>query len=386
MGFLDKPQSAWLRRALFQAHLWVGMLAGLYVFVVCATGAALVFRIEMQRAAFPELFTLSGEAAPAHPADILDSLKRAFPSDRISGIDAPSTSRPTYLAYVMRGGRFLTLLLDPVTGRVLGELPQRSIVRTVQELHFDLLGGRTGRVINGIGAFCLLMMVATGFVIWWPGIATWRRAFGVDFQRSWRRINFDLHSAIGIWTGLLVAMWAVTGIYFVWPQPFRAIVNTLSPITVTRPPRSARGDTPAGWRELVDRAVAIGGEGQHVARVVLPSSDTAAFLVMLSDVHPTPAGSPQLTSIYLDQYSGEVVQQSRATSRTLGDTVMAWVAPLHVGNFGGNGVRIAWLFLGLSPPILFVTGFFMWWSRVVRSRWSRSGARDSSGRTASASR
>jgi uncharacterized iron-regulated membrane protein len=51
---------------------------------------------------------------------------------------------------------------------------------------------------------------------------------------------------------------------------------------------------------------------------------------------------------------------------------MAWVAPLHVGNFGGNAVRVAWLVLGLSPPLLFVTGFILWWTRVVRPRWTRS--------------
>ena len=34
-------------------------------------------------------------------------------------------------------------------------------------------------------------------------------------------------------------------------------------------------------------------------------------------------------------------------------------------------MRVAWLVLGLSPPMLFVTGFIMWWTRVVRSRWMR---------------
>ena len=48
---------------------------------------------------------------------------------------------------------------------------------------------------------------------------------------------------------------------------------------------------------------------------------------------------------------------------------MAWVAPLHVGNFAGNAVRVVWLVLGLSPAVLFVTGFIMWWTRVVRPRW-----------------
>jgi len=27
--------------------------------------------------------------------------------------------------------------------------------------------------------------------------------------------------------------------------------------------------------------------------------------------------------------------------------------------------------LGLAPPLLFVSGFIMWWTRVVRGRWVR---------------
>jgi uncharacterized iron-regulated membrane protein len=60
-----------------------------------------------------------------------------------------------------------------------------------------------------------------------------------------------------------------------------------------------------------------------------------------------------------------------APARTAGDVIMAWVGPLHVGNFGGMGIRVAWLVLGLAPPLLFVTGFVMWWTRVVRARWIR---------------
>jgi uncharacterized iron-regulated membrane protein len=351
-------------------HLWVGIATGLYAFVVCVTGAALVFRIDMQRALFPELFTPSRSAPPADAATILERVRDTFPDDRVSGIDAPTTTRPTYLAYVMRGDTFLTLLFDPSTGRLLGELPDQSALRVLQDLHFNLLGGRAGRVVNGIGAVCLAVMALTGIVIWWPGIATWRRALAIDITRSWRRIVVDLHSAVGIWASTFVLMWALTGIAFVWSQPFRSFVNTLSPITVSRAPTSrasADHSAKAPWRALVEKAQAA-VPGQHVARVVVPSSDTAAFLVMFSAVQPTSAGSPRLTSVYLDQYSGETLREATVAGRTVGDVVMAWVAPLHVGNFGGNGVRIAWFLFGLTPALLYVTGFTMWWTRIVRPR------------------
>jgi uncharacterized iron-regulated membrane protein len=372
--FLDRPQSVFVRRALFQVHLWIGVLAGLYIFVVCLTGAALVFRIDMQRALHPDLFTPRVEGPPANPVDVMETVTREYPGEQLSGVEAPTTARPTYLAYAGTGDRFRTLLLDPVSAELLGELSDRSFVRTLQDLHFDLLAGRTGRIVNGVGALFLLAMTVTGLVIWWPGRSKWRRSLTVDFRRQWKRVNWDLHSVIGIWTVLLVMMWAVTGVYFAFPAAFRSTVNRISPITVTRAPRSiqaqaGRAAAPA-WRALLDQARRH-APGQHVARVVVPSSPSAAFLVMFSSQRPTPAGSADLTPVYLDQYTGELLAQTPPGDRTAGDLIMAWVAPLHVGNFGGLGVRIAWLVLGLSPPMLFVTGFIMWWTRVVRSRWMR---------------
>ena len=362
------------RRALFQVHLWVGVSTGLYIFVVCATGAALVFRIDLQRTLHPELFTASA-GEPADAATILDRVRNAYPDDRVSGIDAPTTARPTYLAYVIRGERFLTLLVDPVTGKVLGELPERSFVRTLQDLHFDLLAGRTGRIVNGIGAVFLLTMCVTGLVIWWPGVGTWRRGFRIDFRRSWKRVSWETHSAIGIWAVAVIAMWAVTGIYFAFPSQFRSTVNWISPLTVrttpvsSLPPNAAPRPT---WRALVARAQQLHRD-QHVARVVVPSNDRAAFLVMFSPVRPTRLGGTDLTSVYLDQYTGQPLLEPAHRARSAGDIVIDWVAPLHVGNFAGLGVRIAWLMLGLAPPLMFVTGFIMWWTRVVGPKVSSGG-------------
>ena len=371
MSFIDRPQSVFLRRALFQVHLWLGVMTGLYIFTVCVTGAALVFRIDMQRALHPELFTPSAAGPAADPVAIMERVTKAYPNERLSGIEAPSTERSTYLAYTSSGDDFRALLFDPVTASMLGEIPKTSFVRTLQDLHFDLLGGRTGRIVNGIGAMVLALMCLTGLVIWWPGRSNWRRGLLIDWRRNWKRINWDMHSAVGFWTVAVISMWAVTGIYFVFPAAFRSAVNQMSSITKVVTPHSnpRAGREPLSWRALVDEAQRH-APGQQVARVVVPSSEEAAFLVQFSPVRPTPLGA-ELFSVYLDQYSGVMLTQVAAPARTAGDVIMAWAAPLHVGNFGGDGIRVAWLVLGLSPPLLFGSGFIMWWTRVVRGRWVR---------------
>src|SRR5687768_5585228 len=42
-----QPQTIWLRRALFQIHLWIGLGLGLYIVMLSLTGSVLVYRNEL---------------------------------------------------------------------------------------------------------------------------------------------------------------------------------------------------------------------------------------------------------------------------------------------------------------------------------------------------
>ncbi len=359
-----------MRRQLFHIHVIVGVATGLYVFVICLSGAALVFRIDMQRALHPHLFTAGASGPLAEPVAVMESVSRAYPQHRLSGVEAPTSWRPTYLAYVTSGTQFRTVLIDPVSAAVLGELPERTPVQTLQELHYNLLAGRTGRMVNGIGALAILVLCATGLVIWWPGVKAWRRGFVVDSSRDGRRVLWELHRAVGIWSVALTAMFAVTGLSLVFPNGFRAVVGKVLAITVTRSPQSSApvaGQNAPSSATMIDRARGL-ATGQFVARVVMPFGDRGAFLVQFANQSPTPAGS-ELTPIYLDRFTGERLAATIA-ARTWGDAVMARMAPLHVGGIGGQMGRVVWFLFGLAPPALFVSGFILWWIRKIRPRLS----------------
>jgi hypothetical protein len=86
-------------------------------------------------------------------------------------------------------------LFDPFNGADLGETRPRGIRVTdwLVSLHDDLLGGSTGRIVNGVGAILLTLLCVTGAVIWWQGKSKWKRGLGVQWRRGWQRINWDLH-------------------------------------------------------------------------------------------------------------------------------------------------------------------------------------------------
>ena len=121
---------------------------------------------------------------------------------------APGENDATFVAVVEGRGTHQGRVAIRTNGKVLGEFPtgSRTWLDFTQELHESccFIRDMPGRMLNGIGAAFLLLLNATGMVIWWPGIRNWKRALKVDFRRSWRRINWDLHSAAGFWT-LLIA-------------------------------------------------------------------------------------------------------------------------------------------------------------------------------------
>jgi uncharacterized iron-regulated membrane protein len=51
---------------------------------------------------------------------------------------------------------------------------------------------------------------------------------------------------------------------------------------------------------------------------------------------------------------------------TFGDELVRWSPRLHYGRWAGTWVKALWVFFGLVPPFLFVTGTIMWWNRVLR--------------------
>jgi hypothetical protein len=46
---LQHPERFWVRKALFQIHLWMGAAVGLYVMMMSITGSILVFRNDLSR-------------------------------------------------------------------------------------------------------------------------------------------------------------------------------------------------------------------------------------------------------------------------------------------------------------------------------------------------
>jgi uncharacterized iron-regulated membrane protein len=227
----QQPQRVWLRRALFQVHLWLGLALGLYIVVLSVTGSALVYRRELValfRTPVPDL-------DPSAQQLTLDELRaaaaRAYPDHQITDVIESITRRTAAVRItVERNGEKKERVFNPYTGEDLGDLftrGERAVLWTVR-LHDDLLNDSEGRYWNGVASAFVTLLCLTGAVVWWPGVNRWRRSLIVKSSSGWRRFTWDLHSATGAWLFLFILMWGVSGFYMGVPEPFTAFVEYVS--------------------------------------------------------------------------------------------------------------------------------------------------------------
>ena len=102
-------------------------------------------------------------------------------------------------------------------------------VSWLMAIHDDFLLGHAGEIANGIGAGMILLIITTGLVLWWPGMLHWR--WGISLRRGvgWKRMVWDLHSMVGFWTFAATFVFALSGIYLCFPEPFHAFADWLQP-------------------------------------------------------------------------------------------------------------------------------------------------------------
>jgi uncharacterized iron-regulated membrane protein len=228
-----QPQHLWLRRALFQVHLWIGIGLGLYIVVICVTGSVLVYRNELYTAATPTPIIAAVAGERLTDDRLKERAVAAYPGYQVTNLFRARNRDAAVDIWLKRGPETRKRLFDPYTGKDVGDSVSLGIrsVSWLLDLHDNLLSGPVGRTVNGFCGLLVTVLGLTGLMIWWPGIQRWRRSLTVHRRVGWKRLNWDLHSAIGFWTVLSVLMFGITGAYLGIPGPFAAVVDFLEPST-----------------------------------------------------------------------------------------------------------------------------------------------------------
>jgi uncharacterized iron-regulated membrane protein len=223
--WVHRPQTLWVRRALFQVHLWIGIGIGLYVVLISVSGSAIVYRPQLARilARPPKVVAISGTAL-SQP-ELTQRAQMAYPGYEVDNISTSRRPDRPVMVYLERGKKRIARLFNPYTGENLGNpiSPMENLVDWLVDFHENLLSGQTGRFWNGIGSILVTLTSLIGLVLWWPGVKNWRRSTVINWKARFPLFNWTVHSAIGFWCALLLLMWGVSGIYFSFPTVFGSL-------------------------------------------------------------------------------------------------------------------------------------------------------------------
>lgn len=226
-----RPQTLWWRKLLFQIHLWTGIGLGLYVVLMSVSGSAVVFRRELGRALSQEPRVLAGMQSRLAEEDLRQAVQRAYPGFAATRIFFRKNPDQAAEVWLERGVEKRQRLFNPYTGEDLGDSirPGLRLMLWLVDFHDNLLAGSKGRKMNGLGGGLTTLLCITGIIIWWPGIAAWRKSLSFRWAVNPKGINWVWHSALGFWAFLFCFMWALTGIYLSIPETFNSIVDYFEP-------------------------------------------------------------------------------------------------------------------------------------------------------------
>ena len=180
-GWVRMPQRTLLRKAVFQVHLWAGLLLGLYIAVVCISGSAVVFRNDIYET-LSERLKVAEQGKPLDPEQLARAIEVHFPGyvlrDFKPGRDGLEATEVT----LSRNSSEIERLVNPYTGEDRGPGVSHwfRLFKWLGNVHGNLLLGSNGMTLNAVGGGLTALLALTGIVVWWPGAARWRRSLTLE--------------------------------------------------------------------------------------------------------------------------------------------------------------------------------------------------------------
>jgi uncharacterized iron-regulated membrane protein len=359
-----------LHNLAFQLHRYLGLGVGLILVIVGLTGSLLVFVPELDAQIIQQRFGyVMPQAQLIAPDKLVETVKTAYanyPDWKVGQVQMRSHQAFHTIRLNRPDETQWEVFVNPYTGKVMGDRQRETaFFSRILDLHYALLSGAIGTIIVGITALLLFILSITGIVLW-PG---WRRlisGFKIKWNAHPKRLNYDLHKVAGIITAAFLAVIAFTG--FCWnfyDQSYPVIyAATLTPKPPEVKSTVVKGKSPLSLSEAL-RQAELALPGAATTFITLPTKPDEVF----EFYKKVPQDSEAFSSyVKVDQYSGKVLDIQDSRMAKLGDRILNSFTPLHYGTFGGIPTRILYIFVGLAPMVLLVTGFVMWRYRRRRTK------------------
>ncbi|HEY4246006.1 MAG TPA: PepSY domain-containing protein [Lacunisphaera sp.] len=397
-------------------HFCAGIMVAPFVIFLAITGSIYLWKPQYENWRYHDLFNVpTGTATVSVDAQMKAAQAVMPPGWRAQTFQpafaAGSTSQVAFAATGKNApAKFVrTVFVDPSTGRVMGQLDDRTrFMRIMHDLHGTLLLGDTGGYVIEFAAGWALVLLLTGLYLWWPRpkFAVWGfllprlRAKGRTF---WR----DVHAVPAVWLAASTLFLLSTGM--LWTNAaggwYRTISAALGQGTPRESDAGAHRSALTGWSPplksgLAEKIDALsstmpGHEGQHMGVAVpdmgpgenaLPLDRVIAIANVQHVPQPYAIALPvgplgfysilsdrnqafNRTYLHLDQYSGRILADVRFKDFGYLAQFMLWAIIAHEGQLFGVINQILGTIAAGGVLLLGISGLMMWWQRRPMDRF-----------------
>jgi uncharacterized iron-regulated membrane protein len=401
-----------LYRRIWRWHFFAGLVCVPFILSLAITGALYLFHKQIDEFVYAPLMLRDGAPGALPPESLIAAALAAYPG-QAAAITLPGDSRHTTQVDVIRTGGTLQVFVDQGSGKVTGAVAEDDrLMTTIKHIHSLAIAGTAGKVVIEIVAGWIVVLMATGAYLWWP---RGRRAGVVSIRphaqgRTWWR---DLHAVTGAFGGIVILFLALTGMPWsvVWGTNVDAWltahglgvpVGMWSGVPKSSLPASALGSLP--WAQQQAAVPASNPHAMHEGMKMdmppahyTPSAQTPDAIALrlaqmgfsggyrlalprdangVYSMIRTPGQVEAQRVVHLDQYSGKVLMDIRASDIGAIGRVTEWGVAVHQGEEYGWPNLLVMLAGCVALMCLCVSGVIVWWKRRPAGRLAAPVRRD----------
>ncbi|MCP1237879.1 PepSY domain-containing protein [Gluconobacter kondonii] len=367
-------------RVYREVHSWVGICAGLLLFVAFFAGAISMFEQPLQNLTSPQL-DMPPPVPLSRTPDLLEKVFSAYPQARqtYTVLLAPDRGLPGRVAWPVHpphghdAGPMFVATLTPDGTLVVRQQAITPVAHFIDMLHQELgipLPHAISRPFMGIIALLYGMALISGVLLFLPTLA--RNLFAFRFREGPRKLWLDLHNLLGFFSLPFHIVMALTSVVFAFHDPIFAVQSRVFGTSHTSPhspthtrPHPITADQHPDAPLLTPTELVTSLETQasgFVPTILAYSQGHGGTMLRVSgqDSRYSMRG-PTAGFATVDPRSGKILSADYLPGhQKTGFAILTVFFALHFGSFGGNAIRWGYVVLGLAGAGMFYTGNRLW--------------------------
>ena len=387
-------------RAVWRWHFIAGLLVLPFLCILATTGALYLFQNELDALIYRSWDRVAAGSATKPLPELIAAVETAS-RGKVMQMTLPAERDRAVRMTVHAEGQSQTAFVDPYSGQVKGITRYGGVMQVVRKLHSLQYFGAKASWLMEIAAGWAIVLVVTGFYLWWPRGAT---GGVVTVRGSPRKRTFwrDVHAVTGAFAGALVLFLAVTGMP--WSDFWGGQVQEWATVAgVSRPPAPAEvvpdwqleNVIPPGAEDRAHHRESIGVPwalerapaplSARPAGKPIDAERATATLAQAGLPKPYSLTLPQgargayaathstdriedIRVVYVDQYNGAVLDDVGYARFGAAAKAIEWGIAVHQGQEYGSVNRYVMLAGCLAIIALAVSSVTMWWKRRPQGR------------------